>query len=234
MKRKPIRIAIVTVAFLACVAILYQGGYWIPNYPSEKEFPIRGIDVSRHQGFIDWGKVAQSKIHFAYIKSTEGGDLKDVRFEDNWKGSGKVGLRRGAYHFFTLKTSGAEQAKNFIAAVPKGETMLPPVIDLEFGGNSSFRPTVPEFERELKAFMSGVKTSFKSEPILYVDQGFYEQYLQAFKAYRLWVRNVFQSPPKEPSWTFWQFSERTKVPGIDGYVDANVFSGTGQDFLLLK
>jgi lysozyme len=234
MRRKPLRILVVGLAFLVCVAILYQGGFWIPNYPSEKQFPIRGIDVSHHQGFIDWTKVAQSKVHFVYIKATEGSDLKDVRFGENWKGAGKAGLRRGAYHFFTLRTSGSEQAKNFIATLPKGETMLPPVIDLEFGGNSYYRPPVAEFEKELKDFIFEVKTAFRSEPVLYVDNGFYDRYLRGFSGYRLWVRDVFQAPPKEPSWTFWQFSERTKVPGIDGYVDGNVFSGTGQEFLLLK
>src|SRR3990172_4519727 len=94
-------------------------------------YPVVGIDVSNHQGVIDWPKVRASGIAFAYIKATEGGDFRDKSFERNWQDSAKAGMPRGAYHFFTACKSGAEQAGNFIAAVPRESGSLPPVIDVE-------------------------------------------------------------------------------------------------------
>lgn len=92
---------------------------------------MRGVDVSHHQGNIDWKIIAQQGIHFAYLKATEGGDFKDTKFQKNWQEAKKTGLRVGAYHFFTAKTDGNLQAENFIHSVPLDNDMLPPVIDVE-------------------------------------------------------------------------------------------------------
>src|SRR5262245_45992334 len=61
--------------------------------------PIQGIDVSYWQGDIDWRKVADAGVHFAYIKATEGGDHLDAKFLDNWRAAKLAGVARGAYHF---------------------------------------------------------------------------------------------------------------------------------------
>jgi lysozyme len=87
---------------------------------------VIGVDVSNHQGDIDWPTLASSNVAFAYIKATEGGDFRDKRFQLNWEGAKRAGLARGAYRFFTQCRSGAEQAKAFIAAVPRDEGALPP------------------------------------------------------------------------------------------------------------
>src|SRR5262245_20104351 len=95
---------------------------------------VIGVDVSNHQGYIDWPTLARTDVAFAYIKATEGGDFRDRRFQANWEGAKRAGLPRGAYHFFTQCRSGADQARNFIAAVPREEGALPPVVDLEHMG----------------------------------------------------------------------------------------------------
>ena len=48
------------------------------------QYPLHGIDVSKWQGEIDWGRVRASGVDFAFIKATEGGDLVDDRFAENW------------------------------------------------------------------------------------------------------------------------------------------------------
>jgi len=118
------------LAIVGIVAALYLLTY----RPDPGRFPIRGVDVSRHQGKIDWQKVAGDDIAFAYIKATEGGDWRDPQFKTNWRGARNAGLATGAYHFFTMCRSGAHQAKNFLAALPDKDSMLPPVVDLEFVG----------------------------------------------------------------------------------------------------
>ena len=68
----------------ALVSALLAGGAWRSgwvqlNRPDPAQFPVRGIDVSHHQGEIDWAKVAGAGVRFAYLKATEGRDLRDPR-----------------------------------------------------------------------------------------------------------------------------------------------------------
>jgi hypothetical protein len=78
---------------------------WVPNWrPRLNDGERYGVDVSAHQGSIDWGRVSHDGITFAYMKATEGGDFVDERFEETWNGAAAAGLDRGAYHFFTLCT----------------------------------------------------------------------------------------------------------------------------------
>ena len=65
-------------------------------------FGVVGVDVSHHQDDIDWPKVSQSNVRFAYIKATEGGDYVDPKFTDNWKQARAAGLAVGVYHFFKI------------------------------------------------------------------------------------------------------------------------------------
>src|SRR5262245_5178777 len=63
---------------------------------------VVGVDLSHHQGRIDWGKVRASKAAFAFIKATEGATFTDPAFATNWSGARDAGVLRGAYHFFTF------------------------------------------------------------------------------------------------------------------------------------
>jgi lysozyme len=75
------------------------------------------------------------QYQFVYLKATEGGDLKDQNFQQNWLKARERGLHVGAYHFYRLCRDGTVQAENFIATVPKKADALPPVIDLEYDSN---------------------------------------------------------------------------------------------------
>ena len=210
----------------------YFFGVWIPNYPPDRDYRIRGIDVSGHQGDIHWNLVPHDRIQFAYIKATEGGDFRDSRFAENWKASRAAGLPRGAYHYFTLKTPGLQQASNFTAVVPNELDSLPPAIDLEYWGNSSVRPSVADFRRELDQFVTAVRTYYGREPVLYTGNDYREYYLRDLRIGRLWIRSVITAPrlPKGQDWLFWQYSEKVRVPGISGFVDQNVFYGNEDSF----
>ena len=58
-------------------------------------YPVHGIDVSKYQGDIDWPRVRSSGTSFAYIKATEGGDVADDRFAENWDGAARAGVQLG-------------------------------------------------------------------------------------------------------------------------------------------
>ena len=61
---------------------------------------LSGIDVSHHQGDVDWNAVGQAGIAFAFAKSTEGDTFQDPQFGTNCAGMKEAGIIRGAYHFF--------------------------------------------------------------------------------------------------------------------------------------
>jgi lysozyme len=208
-------------------------GIWIPNNPSETAYPVRGIDVSHHQGDIDWQSVSASGVHFAYVKATEGADFTDAMFAANWKNSGQAGVVRGAYHFFTFGSSGQDQAANFISKVPAELNALPPAIDLEFSGYNKERRIAPdEFQRELSVFWDAIFNHYHKTPVVYTTGNFQQQYLAAMPVERLWIREVMRTP-RHP-WAFWQFSPRGRVRGVRTFVDLNVFHGTGNDFAKLN
>lgn len=214
--------------------LIYNGVIWFV-YPSKSKYDIRGIDVSHHQGNIDWYKVKNSSLKFAYIKATEGDDFVDKNFSDNWNNSKNAGLVRGAYHFYSLRFTGKDQAENFIKIVPKEDNTLPPVIDLEFGGNSKKRPLKKDFKKELLDYINIVEKHFNKSPILYTTYKFYNSYIkddEDLLKYDLWIRNIYFEPSKinNKKWLFWQYNSRGHIKGIDGFVDFNVFASGDKEF----
>ena len=65
-----------------------------------------GIDVSRHQGVIDWNKVKQSGVDFAMIRAGYGKyeSQKDPNFEVNYQNARKAGIKVGAYYYSYAKS----------------------------------------------------------------------------------------------------------------------------------
>lgn len=192
--------------------------------PSTGTYPHQGIDVSRHQGLIDWQAVGQAGVGFAYIKASEGGTEKDWRFDENWLGAGKAGIARGAYHYFTLCAPGDVQAANFIAAVPADAKMLPPAVDLEFGGNCAARPTPETLITELMVFIRLVEARYHQPVTLYLTREFDAGYQVSDKVPRkLWLRSLVSEPKwGARPWTMWRASSFRHISGISGSVDWNV------------
>ncbi len=94
-----------------------------------------GIDVSHHQGKIDWKEVAKDKqIKFVYIKATQGTSIKDKNYEQNIKGARRQGLRCGSYHYLSCLTSVRSQFRNFQKAMRGHKQDLIPMIDIEHEG----------------------------------------------------------------------------------------------------
>lgn len=194
--------------------------------PDNERYPIRGIDVSHHQGAIDWPKVAGANMRFAFIKATEGADHLDTRFTYNWQASADAGLQRGAYHFFTFCSAGRAQAEHFVRVVPPGQTMLPPAVDVEYSGNCTSRPPNEVILRELGVLLEALTVAYGRKPILYTTNEARVRLLgRAFHDYPLWIRNVY-APPWSlgvTRWTFWQHDDDGELPGVRTPVDLNVF-----------
>jgi lysozyme len=211
---------------VAACAVVAGAYFWFRGFsPDRSEFPIRGIDVSHHQGKIDWRRVAVDDVAFAIIKATEGGTHVDTLFATNLREARAAGLAVGAYHFFTFCRPGAEQARNFMAVVPAGEPLLPPVVDIEFGGNCPQRPSPEQLNTELAAFLGPVETAFGKQAILYLTDEAAAAYSGSIIARRRWVRSLAMKP-SENDWIYWQYHNMGRVDGIEGDVDLNVLKGS--------
>lgn len=222
-----------TCALAAAVFALYRAGWIQFNFPDAARYPVRGIDVSHHQGEVDWAKVAASGVAFAYLKASEGTDWRDGRFAENWTGAERAGLARGAYHFFTFCAPGAGQAANFLAAAPPTAGALPPVVDVEFVGNCKTWSSLDDVRNELEVFLTEVEKAWGVRPILYLTREAQVRIVRShFDDMPVWIRSVFGAPADdlEPAWTFWQYSEAGDVPGVTGRVDLNVFRGSAEAF----
>ncbi len=203
------------------------------NKINAQKFPVQGIDISHHQKDIDWKLLKEENLAFIFMKATEGGDFKDTRFAKNWIEAEKIGLRKGAYHFFTLCRSGKDQAKNFIESVKLKENDLPPVVDLEFSSGCEKRPLKEGFYKELNDYLKALEEHYGLKPILYVTYEFYNQYLvDQYKDYNFWARDLSKEPEFQDKrkWTFWQHSNAGFRSGISGRVDLNVFHGSFEEF----
>jgi lysozyme len=225
LKRRRRRSYWLAVAALVAAAIWWltrtESGDW---HPSTLHYPRQGIDVSHHQGNIDWPLLPNAGVDFAYIKATEGGDYRDPLFAENWAGAKAVGIERGGYHFFSLCRPGAEQAANFIATVPRVADALPPAIDLEYLGNCDKPVSVAAFQRELNTFIRLVERRYQQRVILYLTGEFDRTYQVSARVDRpLWLRSILTEPGfGARPWTLWQASSFRRLPGIAGRVDWNV------------
>lgn len=201
--------------------------------PQPARFPVHGIDAARFQTSIDWNTARANGVNFAFIKATEGGDLLDPAFDDHWRGAGRAGVWRGAYHFYYFCTSPEVQARWFIRNVPKRAGDLPPVLDMEWNPKSPtcarLRPPAAEVQDRMRRWLAIVTAHYGQRPIIYTTPRFYEENgLSGFTGYDFWLRStakqVTEVYPGQP-WRFWQYSATGLIDGIAGEVDLNAFSG---------
>ena len=185
-----------------------------------------GIDVSQYQGSINWDEVLLTKhpLRFAIVRATMGNNGVDAKFKDNWSALKRVGLQRGAYHYYRPFENSVEQANNFISQVQLQPGDFPPVLDVERMsplGAANLRKGVQNWLRIVGQY-------YHCKPIVYTGRFFYERYLKgSIDGYPLWVASY--GPHQKVShlpWQFYQFSEKMVVHGINTFVDGNFFQGS--------
>lgn len=194
--------------------------------PNGERYPVRGIDVSHHQGRIDWQLVKASGHAFAFIKASEGADFRDSRFQENWRGARDAGLVTGAYHFFTFCAPGLLQAENFLAVAPRDGFALPPAVDVEYTGNCLGWESLDDVRRELHIFIRHAEAQLGHPLLLYTSEDVWRELVPPeLHEHRYWLRSLWGQPSGDLDWRFWQFSDTGSVPGVRGPVDLDVFAG---------
>lgn len=228
------------VDFCAVALVLVLSAVWAvehfyttPPYVSREEYPVRGIDISSHNGMINFKAAAADGISFAFLKASEGDTYRDTNFELYYSHATEAGIKLGAYHYFRFDVEGVPQALNFLNVVKGKNLDLGMAIDVEDHGNA---PGVPrETVVERLTTMIEYLNLRGYRVILYSNRDGYYDYIEPdFRGMPLWICS-FSNPPIAAEWTFWQFNHRGRVKGIAGDVDLNTFFGSQQewvDFLL--
>lgn len=179
-----------------------------------------GIDVSHYQGTIDWDEIAANEeIGYVYIKSTEGESLVDDTYRYNIEGARKAGLKVGSYHYYRPNADMNLQFENLTSQVKAEEQDLAIIIDVETRGRKSHA----SFISDLKAFLERVEQHYKSKPVVYTFQNFYNKYMSGeFKDYPLMIAKYHDEEPvldDGQTYNLWQYTSKGEIGGIEGYVD---------------
>ncbi|MFC5730327.1 MULTISPECIES: glycoside hydrolase family 25 protein [Nocardioides] len=196
-----------------------------PTARPGREEPVKGIDASHHQGPIDWRRVADHGITFAYLKASEGTGFVDPRFAAHRRNAARAGIAVGGYHYFQLCSDGTAQAAHFADVLGDngGPEGLTPAVDLELAGSCDTPPQRGQLLAEVRAFLAVVEERFGATPVVYLYPEFEDRFRFAreLARYPQWVRRLGRAEPRRP-WHIWQYDDSGSVPGIAGGVDLNL------------
>lgn len=184
-----------------------------------------GIDVSHHNGVIDWAKVAKdTNIVFVYIKATTGATHIDDCYKKHITEARKNGLKVGSYHFLTSYSSAHAQFENFKKQVKRSEQDLIPMVDVEAELGKWTRKQVQD---SLLVFMRLCKSYYGKYPLVYGSQTSYNTYCAPrFNKFHLMIANYNGKAPVISGaghYSIWQYTENGKVAGINHPVDKSRF-----------
>ncbi len=218
--------------FVSPTGFRWRALYGDAKYPEGYE--IHGIDISHYQGDIDWDNLRNAMIEgyplrFIMIKSTEGSSRLDSKFSDNFHQARENGFIRGAYHFWSNKSSARDQAYFFLDNVHLENGDLPPVLDVEHKPKDR---KVEDFQRDVLTWLHIVEDRYHVKPIIYTYYKFKESYLNSpvFDDYPYWIAHYYVDKVEyKGAWKFWQHTDAGKLPGIKGYVDFNIYNGSYYD-----
>lgn len=195
-----------------------------------ERYPIRGLDLSAHNGVPDFDSIATAGYSFVYLKASEGNTHRDASFMRNYLAAKRAGLKVGAYHFFRFDCDGTHQARNFMEAVAATQLDLPWAIDIEEWGNPA--DTYTDLIVERLESMRAVVEPEKGRCIVYTNKNGDARFVRGRydagdKAYaELWICSFTDPPLTRRQWTLWQHSHVGRVPGVQGNADLNVFNGS--------
>lgn len=208
-------------------------------------YSVTGIDVSNHQGTIDWAGVAGAGHKFAYAKSVEGTYYVDPYFTANSQGAKANGLYFGAYTFANPADSGGVAQADFLmdhALYANDDKTLPLMLDIEWPyvmSNGQYLAPFPCYGLSptamvdwIRAFVTEVRARTGRVTMIYTAASWWNQCTAndtSFNDNPLFIADYSGSVTTLPAgwttWTLWQYTGSSSVPGISGNVDGDVFNG---------
>ena len=227
--------AAVVVATCCLLLRWYMSTRATPTAVPPQGYTVHGIDISHHQGDINWellrnrATIDSLPVSFVFIKATEGSDIVDSRFRTNFAAARQYGIMRGAYHFYRTSTPSKKQAEHFIRHVKLESGDLPPVLDVEVKPSDV---SAEQFRQGILEWLIRVEQHYKVKPILYTYHAFRQQYMNdsVFNLYPYWIAHYYvDSLNYRGPWAFWQHSDIGQLPGIREKVDLNIFNGSYEE-----
>ena len=196
----------------------------------------KGIDVSKHQGNIDWTKVAADGVEFAFIRvglrgyGTEGKLVEDEYFEQNVKGALQAGIKVGVYFYSQAITDEEllEEANLVLEKVKPYNIELPIVFDVEkVSGKGRANELSVEERTRLTALFCQTIQDAGYKPMIYhnMEMGTLMLDLGQLEQYDKWFAYYNDDLYYPYAYKVWQYSEKGAVDGINEEVDLNIWFG---------
>ncbi|MCM1158094.1 MAG: glycoside hydrolase family 25 protein [Bacteroidales bacterium] len=191
-----------------------------------------GVDVSEHQGVIDWAQVS-GQVDFAIIRAgyrgyTSGGITADAYFSANMAGAVENNIPVGVY-FYSQAVSyeeGAEEANFVLNQLGEYGLKYPVVLDREDPMQEDARTNNLSVEQHTQAALGFLETIQESghRVMIYTNRMYYALYLDLEKIYQypVWYAQYADEPDWPYEFSIWQYTESGEVPGIPGAVDLNI------------
>ena len=208
----------------------------------------QGIDVSYHNGTLDWSTIKAAGVDFAILRAayrgygTEGTLVRDAKFAEYMQGAMSQGIPVGAYIYSqAITTAEAVQEANYILNIVRGYSLdLPIVFDYEFAGVKSGRLDSAWSSGKLnKSKMTDIALAFCDtiknagyDAMVYANKTFLSKNLDheviENAGYEIWLAHYTTNTNYTGDYKIWQYTSSGKIPGIVNKVfDCNfMYSGT--------
>ncbi|MCR4806437.1 MAG: hypothetical protein K5857_02060 [Lachnospiraceae bacterium] len=213
------------------------------EYRDGKVSTVRGVDVSKYQGTIDWNKVKAAGYDFAMIRIGargygSGNLVLDDNYVANMTGARAAGLETGVYFFSqaTTEEEAVEEANFTVGALMNYGASFPVAVDIEWIDDDKARTDeLTQMERtELAVKFCDTVKAFGYTPMIYAsrDMLIAGMHPSLFEGYDVWLSDDYE--PEDGTdypytFTMWQYSKKGKVDGISGDVDVNLMFINGKE-----
>ncbi len=205
------------------------------SYEGDENYTYRlGVDVSEHQGYVDWQQLKDSGFDFAFIRlgyrgyGQEGNIRLDQEFHRNMENAQAAGFDVGVYFFAqAVNEDEAREEADFVLENLKGYSLqLPVVYDPESILDDEARTdnvTGEQFTENTEVFCSAIAEA-GYDPMIYANMLWeaFELDLEQLSDYPLWYADYEPAPQTPYHFDFWQYTNEGHVPGIEGNADLNI------------
>ncbi len=191
---------------------------------------IKGIDVSAHQGKINWNKVAAYGMDFVFLRITELGNVVDPYFETNYVACNKHKIPVGVYKYSYAMTIAEIQseARKVVSTLNGRKIQFPVFLDLEYHNQ---RTLGAESIHKMADAFQKIIVDAGYQFAIYCNVDWYMNVICShLRKYEFWIarypandNGTLQERLRPDVGVGWQYSSKAKIPGISGNVDRDVF-----------
>ncbi len=210
------------------------------SYEDESYYSVQGIDVSSHQGEIDWAALAEEGVEFAILRIgyrgyTAGGLNADEQFAANLSAAQKNGIQVGAYFYSqALSAEEAREEADYVLELLDGVTLeLPVFFDWEkqtAEGSRTGNADVSILTDCALAFCQTIETGGYEAGIYFYSSLALDTYdLSVLTDYVFWLSQPGETPDFDYVFTFWQYSYTGTLDGISSDVDLDMMLVSVED-----